>query len=777
MTPPADFFQLRDHQERAFDATREAFRRHRRVVVQLPTGAGKTRLAVSMMHAAMERGKRSLFICDRVELIDQTSEALDAFDMDHGVIQADHWRIKPNLPIQVASPQTLARRSWPNVDFVIVDECFVAGTTVATPDGDRNIEDIKEGDVVCNAAGTGRVRKLICNTAEALYEIKVSNNARIRCTPNHKVFTGRGWVKAEELEVGDRLFGQQDLSGLWRRVQPSDINQKQQPLHQHLKATMGGAAYLLQELCKNTEQPYAEHRDQEEGKQNIQGQGDQAGAARWERKAGANPATSASYGFRGWMDIGIRPADKGEGVERESPAEPLQDRHRKPGEDDRYRGGWGVALHDCQTGAGQAQDGSAALTRVVGVSRIECGSGVPVYNLHVSGHHTYFAEGVCVSNCHTQYQATLKQMQAWNKIPWLGLSATPFARGMGLHWETLVVGATAAELIQAGVLVNYKAYGPSSPDLSGVHMKGEDYDQKELGEAVTKKRIVGDIVKTWKELGENRQTLCFAVNIAHAKAIAAAFNSSGIPAAHLDHWLSKAERKDTIESLRTGRLKVLVSVDILTKGFDYPAASCAILARPTKSLTVHIQQCGRVLRTAEGKQDAIILDHGGNFSNLQMLDDPLPDYLDDGKKSWHEKRKEKEDEPLPKACPACGYIKPPKVHVCPSCGFAPERKRHGVETVEGRLAEIKQSKKKASMGDKQDVYAMLLWIARNRGRKKGWIGHTYRKMFGVWPTRMDGVRATPPSAEVEQFVRDVNAQYRKSISKHAPQERQPTTGW
>ena len=74
----------------------------------------------------------------------------------------------------------------------------------------------------------------------------------------------------------------------------------------------------------------------------------------------------------------------------------------------------------------------------------------------------------------------------------------------------------------------------------------------------------------------------------------------------------------------------VILVDILSKGYDQPTASCLIAARPTKSLILHVQQVGRVLRPAPGKHDAIVLDHSGNTSRLGFVTDPLPATLDDG---------------------------------------------------------------------------------------------------------------------------------------------------
>lgn len=115
----------RDFQQRAHEALREGVRAgHRCQVLMAPTGGGKTYLGLRIAHEALERGKRVVFVCDRTTLINQTSETCDRYGLrDHGIIQAAHWRTRPQYALQIASAQTLARRKWPAVDVVIVDEC------------------------------------------------------------------------------------------------------------------------------------------------------------------------------------------------------------------------------------------------------------------------------------------------------------------------------------------------------------------------------------------------------------------------------------------------------------------------------------------------------------------------------------------------------------------------------------------------------------------------------------------------------------------------------
>jgi superfamily II DNA or RNA helicase len=115
----------RQFQIDAHNALRQGIRDgHKNQLIMAPTGAGKTYLGLRVCHEAMQRGKRAVFLCDRTTLIDQTSAVADRYGLsDHGVIQAQHWRRRPDSLLQIASVQTIAKREfWPAMDVLVVDE-------------------------------------------------------------------------------------------------------------------------------------------------------------------------------------------------------------------------------------------------------------------------------------------------------------------------------------------------------------------------------------------------------------------------------------------------------------------------------------------------------------------------------------------------------------------------------------------------------------------------------------------------------------------------------
>lgn len=365
---------------------------------------------------------------------------------------------------------------------------------------------------------------------------------------------------------------------------------------------------------------------------------------------------------------------------------------------------------------------------------------------------------VIVDEAHMQFKAVYRWMERDSKTPFIGLSATPWTRGLGKYYDDLLIAATTRELIDAGYLSDYAVYAPSNPDLSGVKIAAGDYQQDQLSAVMQDKKLVGDIVQSWLELGNDDPTLCFAVDRAHAKAIRGQFAAHGIAFGYCDANTDLIERKLLFAQMARREIKGIVNVGTLTTGVDADVRTL-ILARPTRSPALFVQIVGRALRTAPGKEIATIIDHSDTTLSLGMPCRVGRSSLSTGERL--EQSGKRESEPRkPKACPKCKTVKDVGVHACPNCGFAPELVRD-VEAAAGKLAALDGSAKpKFTRDEKQAWWSAIQAIRLERGRASGWAAHTYRDKFGVWPRGLDDTPG-PVSQEVRNFIKAKDIRFAK----------------
>lgn len=186
----------------------------------------------------------------------------------------------------------------------------------------------------------------------------------------------------------------------------------------------------------------------------------------------------------------------------------------------------------------------------------------------------------------------------------VGLSASPWSKGLGKHYDDLIVVATTGQLIDQGWLSPFRVFAPSHPDLSSVRTVAGEYHEGDLSKAMDKPTLVADIVDTWIKRGEERPTLCFAVDCAHAKSIQQRFEAAGVRCGYQDAYTDPIQRAQIRRDFHTGDLQVVSNVGTLTTGVDWDVR-CIILAKPTKSEMLFVQIVGRGLRTADGKLDCL----------------------------------------------------------------------------------------------------------------------------------------------------------------------------
>lgn len=363
------------------------------------------------------------------------------------------------------------------------------------------------------------------------------------------------------------------------------------------------------------------------------------------------------------------------------------------------------------------------------------------------------------AHCRHEWLEKLMASEEWAKTVFIGLSATPWSRGLGNIYGDLICPISMADLISEGLLSPFRVYAAAHPDLTGVKTVAGDYHEGQLAEVMSEGGLIANIVDTWRRRGEGRPTVVFAVDRAHAAKIQGRFHEAGIGCGYIDCFTERAERTRIRDRLAAGEIKVVANVGCLTKGVDW-ALGCIVLARPTKSEILYVQMVGRGLRVNAGIPDCIILDHADNTLRMGFVTDVDARNTILCTAAKGERQAQPRKEALPKECPSCTFLKPPKTRECPACGFEPERTSE-IEEHDGELVEITTARLKADRAEKQRWHSQLRFIAKQRGYSSGWVAQTYRKRFGVWPRGLDMYRTTQPEADVRNYVTSTLIRYAK----------------
>ena len=332
-----------------------------------------------------------------------------------------------------------------------------------------------------------------------------------------------------------------------------------------------------------------------------------------------------------------------------------------------------------------------------------------------------------VDECHHARAKSWAKVIEWAGTKTVGLTATPCrldGKGLRGHFDEIVMGPKMTELIRDGWLADYRIYAPTVVDTRGLHTRAGDFKHEELEALMDRGTIIGDAVDHYKRIAPGKQAIVFAVSIKHAVRLSEAFNGASVVSACIYGDMPVGDRDRIINLFRHGHIQVLTNVDIVGEGFDLPSVHCAILQRPTKSLSLYLQQVGRCLRPQEGKKEAIILDHVGNVRRHGFPDEDREWSLDGAQKPRKEMDKK---HVLVKQCPACYAVVFQSEEECDNCGheFGKEREVHQID---GELTELdrKQQKKLRRRQDGQaQTYRELVELGKARGYEHpyGWARH------------------------------------------------------
>ena len=360
-----------------------------------------------------------------------------------------------------------------------------------------------------------------------------------------------------------------------------------------------------------------------------------------------------------------------------------------------------------------------------------------------------------IDEAHTTRKKTMEYINANPDVKVIGLTATPFTKGMGKVYDNVISTVTTRQLVDQGVLCPLKVFIAKEIDMDGAKKVAGEWSQDEVTTRGLK--ITGDIVAEWisktqEIFGGPKKTIVFCAGVAHGEDLVKKFKEAGFNFISISYREDDDYKKKVIEDFSKPDTEIhgLIATDILTKGFDVPDVMVGVSARPfSKSLSSHIQQMGRVMRGYEDKKFALWLDHSGNYLRFREdWDDVFENgvtELDDSKEKAKKEPTKKEKEEA--KCPRCHAFWAFSDNICGACGYIRERKNK-VAAVAGEMMELQAS----STGlQKQEFWSMIQWYVRNSGWSEKRALATYRERYGVWPKGLSD-KPIPPNAECTKYL-------------------------
>lgn len=375
-----------------------------------------------------------------------------------------------------------------------------------------------------------------------------------------------------------------------------------------------------------------------------------------------------------------------------------------------------------------------------------------------------------VDECHITRKKISDLIRNNPKLKVVGLTATPFTKGLGELYTNVICGTTTEALVNNKWLAPLKVYIAKEINMTGAKKVAGEWSP----DVVTERgmQITGDIVQEWIKktheiFGKPRKTIVFAAGVAHGEDLAQQFKSQGYNFVSISYRDDSDYKRKIIEDFSNPDTEIhgLIATDILTRGFDVPDVMIGVSARPfSKSLSSHIQQLGRVMRPHPDKEFALWLDHSGNFLRFRSNWDEV---YTDGVKELNEQTKEvtkrelTEREKKEAKCPVCQALWNKGADTCGECGHV--KKRMQFESVAGEMLEL-ATHKVAPKDDKQSFYSELLYLAREKGYNPNWASHKFKEKFGAWPNGLNFV-TKPISTTTMNWVKYKQIAYSKAMKK------------
>lgn len=396
---------------------------------------------------------------------------------------------------------------------------------------------------------------------------------------------------------------------------------------------------------------------------------------------------------------------------------------------------------------------------------------------------TWPAFDICfIDEIHACMRRSIKQMmKTFPSLKVIGATATPFHPELASYFSSVTSVISMSELVEKEFLVPFRVFVAHEIDTTGVKIVAGEWQKDELEKRG--QQIVGDVVTDYIRIsnevfGGYRKTICFSCGVAHGADLAQKFNDAGINAVQISANDEDDYRAEVLADFakHDSDIKVLISVSILSRGFDQTDVEHVILARPLKkSFSEHVQMIGRGARSHPDKDSldkkfCVIQDNSGNWLRFQESWD---DFYNNGVNSLQgEQDKKPRKEPTQNEkeaakCPRCGHLWTSGSDICSHCGAVRSR-RNAVTAIAGEMTELAlvPKREKYSPEYKEHFYAQLIgWTVENN-KKPGMAFYKYQEKFGVQPS-MAKPAAIPPGPEVMNWIRSRNIAWAKSQNRRA----------
>lgn len=379
-------------------------------------------------------------------------------------------------------------------------------------------------------------------------------------------------------------------------------------------------------------------------------------------------------------------------------------------------------------------------------------------------------ELLIIDEAHTLRASVIEFVRNNPHIKVVGLSGSPFTKGLANTYTNVVSACTVNSLIDEGRLISPRIFISKQVDMTGAKKVAGEWSDKEATERGIK--ITGDIVAEWmakttEVFGGPKKTIVFCAGVAHGSDLVQKFADAGFNFISVSYKDDDEYKRQVLEDFAKPDTEIhgLIATDLLTKGFDVADVCVGVSARPfSKSFSAHVQQLGRIMRPHDEKETAIWLDHSGNFLRFRDQWDDLcangVSELDDGAEKTKPEPTDKEKEAA--KCPKCGGLWNSSSDVCSHCGFVRARK-NDVIAVAGEMSELSLVPKaeKYSAEYKEDFYAQLIGWCVDNNKKPGMAFFKYQEKFGVQPS-MAKPAAKSPGPDVSRWIRSRQIAFAKA---------------